>query len=184
MSGIIIFLVFSGISAILWIGGQDLLAGRISAGDLSSFVFYAFRCATGFLSELAGELQRAAGAASVRPDAAGDGELARAGHARSLHRDHDFACAFEAVDFAYPARLARPAVGQVDLVVRRGERVALVGPSTCRQIDPVPSVAAVLRPGKGCCPVVWRGSRSLALADLRSHIGLVPRSRPVLDKRS
>ena len=65
MSGIIIFLVFGGISAILWIGGQDLLAGRISAGDLSSFVFYAFLVAasTGFLSELAGELQRAAGAA-------------------------------------------------------------------------------------------------------------------------
>ncbi|GIS12768.1 MAG: hypothetical protein CM15mP115_19190 [Alphaproteobacteria bacterium] len=58
MSGIIIFLVFSGIAAILWIGGQDLIAGRISAGDLSSFVFYAFLVAasTGFLSELAGEL--------------------------------------------------------------------------------------------------------------------------------
>tara|TARA_B100000989_G_scaffold232414_1_gene179181 strand:- start:120 stop:317 length:198 start_codon:yes stop_codon:yes gene_type:complete len=39
MSGIIIFLVFSGIAAILWIGGQDLIAGRISASDLSSFVF-------------------------------------------------------------------------------------------------------------------------------------------------
>ena len=42
LSGILIFMVFAGISVILWIGGQDLLAGRISAGDLSSFVFYAF----------------------------------------------------------------------------------------------------------------------------------------------
>jgi ATP-binding cassette subfamily B protein len=65
LSGIVIFLVFSGIGVILWIGGQDLMAGRISAGDLSSFIFYAFLVAssTGFLSELAGDLQRAAGAA-------------------------------------------------------------------------------------------------------------------------
>ena len=41
LSGIVIFLVFSGIGVILWIGGQDLMAGRISAGDLSSFIFYA-----------------------------------------------------------------------------------------------------------------------------------------------
>ncbi|MEL0023509.1 MAG: ABC transporter, partial [Alphaproteobacteria bacterium] len=65
LSGILIFMVFAGISVILWIGGQDLLAGRITAGDLSSFIFYAFLVAssTGFLSELAGDLQRAAGAA-------------------------------------------------------------------------------------------------------------------------
>ena len=65
LSGILIFLVFSGISVILWIGGQDLMAGRISPGDLSSFIFYAFLVAssTGLLSELAGDLQRAAGAA-------------------------------------------------------------------------------------------------------------------------
>ena len=54
LSGIVIFSVISGIAAILWIGGQDLLAGRISAGDLSAFVFYAFlvASATGALSEL------------------------------------------------------------------------------------------------------------------------------------
>ena len=69
MSGIVIFLVFSGISAILWIGGHDLLAGRILASDLSSFVFYAFLVAasTCFLSELAGELQRAPALPSALP---------------------------------------------------------------------------------------------------------------------
>ena len=46
LSGIVIFLVFSGIGVILWIGGQDLMAGRISAGDLSSFIFYAFLVAS------------------------------------------------------------------------------------------------------------------------------------------
>ena len=52
LSGVVIFLVFTGIGVILWIGGQDLMAGRITAGDLSSFIFYAFLVAssTGFLS--------------------------------------------------------------------------------------------------------------------------------------
>ena len=65
LSGTVIFLVFCGIAVILWIGGQDLLAGKISAGDLSAFIFYAFliASATGSLSELGGGLQRAAGAA-------------------------------------------------------------------------------------------------------------------------
>ena len=65
LSGTVIFLVFCGIAVILWIGGQDLMAGKISAGDLSAFIFYAFliASATGSLSEIGGGLQRAAGAA-------------------------------------------------------------------------------------------------------------------------
>ncbi|MEC7049008.1 MAG: ABC transporter transmembrane domain-containing protein, partial [Pseudomonadota bacterium] len=132
MSGIIIFLVFGGISAILWIGGQDLLAGRISAGDLSSFVFYAFLVAasTGFLSELAGELQRAAGAAErIAQALQATAALPEPDRPATLQRGHATACSFAAVDFAYPAGMSRPAVSGVDLVVERGERVALVGPS-------------------------------------------------------
>jgi ATP-binding cassette subfamily B protein len=94
MSGIIIFLVFSGIAAILWIGGQDLLAGRISAGDLSSFVFYAFLVAasTGFLSELAGELQRAAGAAErIAQALQASASLPLPEQPVSLPRDHEIA---------------------------------------------------------------------------------------------
>ena len=81
LSGIVIFMVFGGVSAILWVGGQDLLAGKITAGDLSSFVFYAFLVAasTGFLSELAGELQRAAGATA---GGRGSSTTARRGRAR------------------------------------------------------------------------------------------------------
>ena len=72
LSGILIFLVFSGISVILWIGGQDLMAGRISPGDLSSFIFYAFLVAssTGFLSELAVDLR---GGAQLKGWCAGAG---------------------------------------------------------------------------------------------------------------
>ncbi len=65
LSGTVIFLVFCGIGIILWIGGQDLMQGKITAGDLSAFIFYSFliASATGGLAELTGGLQRAAGAA-------------------------------------------------------------------------------------------------------------------------
>ena len=67
LTGLVILLAFGGIALVLWIGGRDVLAGRISAGDLSAFVFYAVivAMAVGTLSEVWGDVQRAAGACST-----------------------------------------------------------------------------------------------------------------------
>src|SRR5207245_5884643 len=65
MTTLVIFIVFAAVGFLLWMGGHDVLTGRISAGDLSAFVFYAVLVATsgGAISETIGDLQRAAGAA-------------------------------------------------------------------------------------------------------------------------
>ncbi len=177
MSGIIIFLVFGGISAILWIGGQDLLAGRISAGDLSSFVFYAFLVAasTGFLSELAGELQRAAGAAErIAQALQATATLPEPERPATLQRGHATACSFAGVDFAYPAGMSRPAVSGVELVVERGERVALVGPSGAGKSTLFHLLLRFYDPTAGTVRLGGQDLRDLALADIRGFIGLVP----------
>ena len=177
MSGIIIFLVFSGIAAILWIGGQDLIAGRISAGDLSSFVFYAFLVAasTGFLSELAGELQRAAGAAErIAQTLQTTADLSGPATPLPLRRDFEVACRFEAVDFSYPAGTSRPAVSAVDFEISRGERVALVGPSGAGKSTLFHLLLRFYDPGAGTVRLCGEDLRNLALGDIRQHIGLVP----------
>src|SRR3546814_6404438 len=64
LTAVVMLLVFGAVSIILWIGGHDVLSGRISAVDLSAFVFYAIVVAgaAGAFSEVVGDLQRAAGA--------------------------------------------------------------------------------------------------------------------------
>jgi len=177
MSGIVIFLVFSGIAVILWIGGQDLLAGRISAGDLSSFIFYAFLVAssTGFLSELAGDLQRAAGAAErIAQILCTDDHLPIPARPVELAIDNPVACGFSAVDFTYPAGSSRPAVSNVSFDVRRGERVALVGPSGAGKSTLFHLLLRFYDPGQGRVELCGTDLRDLELSDIRRHIGLVP----------
>ena len=132
LAGMVILLVFGAIGAVLWIGGHDMIDGRISAGQLSAFVFYAVVVAgsVGSISEFLGDLQRAAGAAErlfelldTRPDLdVADPPLPLPTPARGALR-------FEGVRFAYPSRPAAPALEGLDFAIEPGETVALVGPS-------------------------------------------------------
>jgi len=128
----VILIAFSAIGIILWIGGHDVLAGRLSQGELAAFVFYAAVVAAGAgtVAEVWGELQRAAGATErlvelldtppqiVAPPAAA---AAPAGSLLDIE--------FDRVRFAYPARPQTPALEGFALQVAPGERLALVGPS-------------------------------------------------------
>jgi ATP-binding cassette subfamily B protein len=115
-----------------WIGGHDMVAGRISAGQLSAFVFYAVVVAgsVGSISEFIGDLQRAAGAAErlfELLDAAPD--LVVADPPAPLPVPARGAVAFQDVRFAYPSRPDSAALDGVDFALAPGETVALVGPS-------------------------------------------------------
>jgi len=129
----VLFLAFSGIGAILWIGGHDVVAGRLSGGDLSAFVFYAVLVAgaVGAIAEVMGDLQRAAGAAERLLEllATVPGITGPSGSPSVLPAPIRGAIAFEEVTFAYPTRTELPALQGVTLAISPGEKVALVGPS-------------------------------------------------------
>src|SRR5262249_8827605 len=129
---LVIFLVFAAVGILLWIGGHDAIAGRLSAGDLSAFVFYAVVVAAsvGAISEFTPDIQRAAG---------GAGRLfelldAKAGIATpadpvSLPVPARGAIEFDNVTFNYPSRPNQPSLSEFSLRIESGETVALVGPS-------------------------------------------------------
>ena len=128
----VIFLVFVAVGIILWIGGHDVLAGRLSAGQLASFVFYAVIVATsvGTVSEVAGELQRAAGATERLMEILDTpAEIAAPANPVPLPEPPLATVALDQVTFAYPSRRNDPALSGLTIRIAAGERVALVGPS-------------------------------------------------------
>ncbi|KPX45237.1 ABC transporter, ATP-binding/permease protein [Pseudomonas savastanoi pv. glycinea] len=130
---LVIVLVLGAVAVMLWVGDMDVISGRISSGELAAFVFYALMVgmAFGTLSEVIGDLQRAAGAAERI------GELlqarseikAPATELQSLPQRISGRLALENVTFAYPSRPERNALDNLTLNIEPGETLALVGPS-------------------------------------------------------
>jgi ATP-binding cassette subfamily B protein len=132
MTVIVIFLVFTGIVGVLWIGARDVRAGGMTAGSLVQFVIYSVMVAgaVAALSEIWGELQRAAGATERLVDLLrADDPVTDPAEPAALPRPVRGAITLEGVRFAYPARPETPALDGFSLSISPGETVALVGPS-------------------------------------------------------
>ena len=132
LTAFVIVTVFSAVGVILWIGGHDVMDGRISPGELSAFVFYAVVVAgsVGAVSEVIGDLQRAAGATERLLELMRiESEIAAPREPAKLPDPPGGAIAFEAVRFHYPSRPDDAALDGVSFEIAPGERVALVGPS-------------------------------------------------------
>ena len=178
----VMLIAFSAVGVILWIGGHEVLRGRLSAGELSAFVFYAAVVAggAGALSEVWGELQRAAGAterlmALLETPARIVGAPVPAAlppqPARAIH--------FENVTFAYPARPETPALERFALRVAPGERLALVGPSGAGKSTVLALLLRFYDVQEGAVRVDGVDVRELELAALRRLVAVVPQE-PVI----
>ncbi|MFA5914006.1 MAG: ABC transporter transmembrane domain-containing protein [Burkholderiales bacterium] len=129
---LVMLLAFGAVGIILWIGGHDVLAGRISAGQLSAFVFYAVLVAGAFgaVSEVVGDLQRAAGATERLMELlATEPQIRAPANPQALPEPPRGEVTFENVSFHYPSRPDALALADFSLEVKPGETVALVGPS-------------------------------------------------------
>ena len=182
MTVIVIALVFIGVVGVLWIGARDVRAGVMSVGELVQFVIYAIMVAgaVGSLSEIWGELQRAAGATE---------RLVELLNAKDSVRDNAGAApingrvageiTFENVTFAYPARPDTKAMDGVSLNVAPGETVALVGPSGAGKSTVLQLLLRFYDPSSGHIRIDGRDLTDLDRQDFRQHIALVPQE-PVI----
>ncbi|NND69235.1 MAG: ATP-binding cassette domain-containing protein, partial [Halioglobus sp.] len=172
-----LLMLFVGMSSMLWTGGQDVITGRMTGGELGAFVFYAVMVGMGFatVSEVWGELMRAAGAADRlvelinTPSLITDPEQPRALPANAqpeLRMDH--------VTFCYPTRPNQRALADFTLDIPAGRILALVGPSGAGKSTVFELLQRFYDPQEGGVLLGGVDIRELTLDDLRQHIALVP----------
>lgn len=182
MTIIVIFLVFTGIVGVLWMGARDVRAGVMSAGELIQFVIYAVMVAgsVGALSEIWGELQRAAGATErlVELLHASD-PVNDPAQPKALPRPVRGDIRFDTVTFRYPARPETSALEGVSLHVSPGETVALVGPSGAGKTTILQLLMRFYDPQQGAVLLDGHDLRDLSRDDFRRSLSLVPQD-PVI----
>ncbi len=182
MTVIVIFLVFAGIVGVMWVGAHDVRAGVMTPGELVQFVIYAIMvaAAVGALSEVWGELQRAAGATERLVELLGTTDTVRdPDHPVALPRPLRGEIAFEGVGFAYPTRPGAAVLSGIGLHIRPGETVALVGPSGAGKTTILQLILRFYDPEAGRITLDGIDLRDMARADFRGAMALVPQD-PVI----
>ena len=182
MTVIVIFLVFAGIVGVMWVGARDVRAGVMTPGELVQFVIYAIMvaAAVGALSEVWGELQRAAGATERLVELLGTTDTVRdPDHPVALPRPLRGEIAFEGVGFAYPTRPGAAVLSGIGLHIRPGETVALVGPSGAGKTTILQLILRFYDPEAGRITLDGIDLRDMARADFRGAMALVPQD-PVI----
>ena len=182
MTAIVIFIAFSAVVGFLWMGAADVRSGTLSMGELVQFMIYTIMVAgaLGALTEIWGELQRAAGATErliellnaddavvdpMSPVAVPDTQAAE--------------ITFDDVTFAYPGRPGISALAGVSLTVKAGESVALVGPSGAGKSTVIQLLQRFYDPQQGAIKIDGVDLRDMARDDFRRHVALVPQD-PVI----
>lgn len=179
---IVIFLIFTGVVVVLWMGARDVRAGGMSVGVLVQFVIYSVMVAgaVGALSEIWSELQRAAGATE---------RLVELLHAEDRVNDPSAPEAlatpvrgeitFDNVGFHYPSRPNQSALDGFDLTIAPGETVALVGPSGAGKTTVIQLIQRFYDPVSGAVKLDGKALDGLAREEFRKHMALVPQD-PVI----
>ncbi|MGS2742545.1 ABC transporter transmembrane domain-containing protein [Halomonas sp. LS-001] len=181
LTGVALLVVFSAVGLMLWQGGQAVLAGTLSPGELSAFIFYALLAAgaVATLAEVAGDVQRAAGAAERLLELLDTQPTIQSpAQPQPLPSPVRGDIALTAVCFTYPGRTA-PALNGLDLTIRAGERLAVVGPSGAGKSTLLGLLLRFYDPGAGAITLDGVDIRKLDLASLRNTMGVVAQS-PVL----
>lgn len=185
----VMMMVMGAVAGMLFVGGSDVIAGELSAGDLAAFVFYAIMVAGSLaaITEVYGEVQRAAGSAErIRELLATEAEIQSPkvseenGLTRAKNEQSKSALIeFKDVSFAYPSRPNKNAITALNLAIHAGESIALVGPSGAGKSTLFDLLLRFRDPQNGVINISGIPLTDWNLKDLRSQFALVPQ-QPVL----
>ena len=172
-----ILLLFVGMSGMLWEGGQDVINGSMTGGELGAFVFYAIMVGSGVatISEVWGDLQRAAGASErlvelINTHSLIDDPVTLSSTPISAQPELHM----ERVSFYYPSRPKQPALKNFTLRIEAGKSLALVGPSGAGKSTVFELLQRFYDPQQGQVLLDGQDVRAMGLKTLREHIALVP----------
>ncbi len=172
-----IFLAFASVVAVLWLGAQDVLAGRMTGGLLSQFVLYAVLAAgaLGELSQVWSEVSAAAGAAGrIGELLAIEPKIVAPVPAAPLPKPGRGEIVFEHVEFAYPSRPDVAALHDLSFKIRPSESVAVVGPSGAGKSTIFHLLLRFYDPTRGRILLDGVDIKTVDPAELRRRISLVP----------
>lgn len=173
----VIILVFGSIAGLFWLGGQAVLSGEITGGELAAFVFYAVivGVSTGSISEVMGDVQRAAGATERLIELLElDSAIQEPINPCVYHPDTAFSLKFDHVSFSYPTRPDHPAVKNITCHIAQGETVALVGPSGAGKSTLFDLILRFYDVSQGSIALSGVNIKDVNTALLRQQIALVP----------
>lgn len=173
---VVMTLVFAAVGLMIWVGGQDVINGDMSPGELTAFVVYAVlvAAAVGAISQVISELQRAAGALERLMELLDAESLIVAPQEpKSLAKPLRGEVALANVSFAYPSRPEVMALRDLSLNIESGESVALVGPSGAGKSTLFDLMMRFYDPSEGAITLDGIDIRDLDPLELRDHIGVV-----------
>ncbi|AQQ66595.1 ABC transporter ATP-binding protein [Microbulbifer agarilyticus] len=185
---VVILMMFGAVSGLILVGGNDMIAGRITSGDLAAFVFYAVMMgsAVATISEVYSELQRATGATERLIDllnVKAEIPVSEVASSQTAGQDTDSKVdgaqgeaqlAFESVTFHYPSRPDKPALEELSLDVPAGKSLALVGPSGAGKSTMMDLLQRFYDPQSGRITLNGSDIRDLDTVVLRSQMAVVP----------
>lgn len=177
LTGFAIFLVFSSVVAVLWIGANDVLSGKMTGGTLGQFLLYAVFAAgaMGALSEVWGELSQAAGSAERLIELLGTkSAITTPANPVALPKPVRGEISFEKVSFSYPTRPDQTTLSELSMAIKPGETVAIVGASGAGKSTLFSLLLRFYDPTSGVISLDGINIRELAEDDFRSQMALVP----------
>ena len=182
LSAFAIFIVFSGLMAIIWLGAQWVQEGKISLGELSQFLLYGVMVATNTasLSEVWGDIQRAAGAMErILELLKSEPAIVSMTSALSIPKTALEAINFKNLDFNYPSRPEQHALSNFSLTIKPGETVALVGPSGAGKSTVFQLLLRFYDIQQGEIMINGQNIAQVEIHELRQHIAIVPQETSI-----